>query len=687
MLLYKEAINLVKMGYRIFPLIPNEKKPLKNSAGLHDATNEENKIENWWSNNEEFNIGISTDGLIVVDIDGLENEWPGGNDRFYDLQKAPHCYTPNGGLHFYFKDTIGEFKNSVSKLASKVDIRATGGYVVAPPSIFKGVRYSWVPGFELVDYVNLPEIPEWLYNQLKALNNTPREKLQETSSEIKTGYRNDTLARIAGGMRRMGLTEYEINSSLQIINLSRCNPPLSEKEINKIAESISKYEPDQVTVSLIEDHFNQDFTFGIEDKNKNDKPEKELSESMFRIPGFINELLDYQLEAAPYPNVVMSFCGAISLLSTLIARKVREVGDVRSNLYILGLAYSGSGKDFPRKINSKIMYEIGMQQNIGTMFASGEGLQDALFANGVMLYQTDEIDTLLQSINKSKEARHEVILQTLLTLYSSSNTIFYTRTRARTREDALRLNNFIDQPSLTIFGTAIPNHYYNALSERLLTNGFFSRTMIIESLGRSKGQDPKIIDIPKRILEQAFYWKNYEPNRDGNLRDNYPQPTIIHYDKQAMNHLREVCIELDNNYLRSENKNDSIGTVVWSRVGENIRKLALIYACSENFQNPIISIKAIEWASNFVIYQAKMMLYNAETRIADSPFEQLCLKALLIINEESSKQIYHSLLLRRLKINARLMIDLMTTLEQRGQVVKELIDTGNRKKSTVYRLV
>jgi hypothetical protein len=43
-----------------------------------------------------------------------------------------------------------------------------------------------------------------------------------------------------------------------------------------------------------------------------------------------------------------------------------------------------------------------------------------------------------------------------------------------------------------VYGTAIPTHYYEALSERMLTNGFFARMLIVESGPRSPGQEPGI---------------------------------------------------------------------------------------------------------------------------------------------------------------------------------------------------
>lgn len=85
--------------------------------------------------------------------------------------------------------------------------------------------------------------------------------------------------------------------------------------------------------------------------------------------------------------------------------------------------YSSVGKDWPRKVNTHILHHAGLVESLGEKFASGEGIQDALFLTPSMLFQTDEIDGLLQSINKSQDARHENILGTLLTMYSVANSI------------------------------------------------------------------------------------------------------------------------------------------------------------------------------------------------------------------------------------------------------------------------
>ncbi len=49
------------------------------------------------------------------------------------------------------------------------------------------------------------------------------------------------------------------------------------------------------------------------------------------------------------------------------------------------------GKDFPRKVNSRVLFEIGCISALGDKFASGEGIQDALFRTSAMLRKTRRV--------------------------------------------------------------------------------------------------------------------------------------------------------------------------------------------------------------------------------------------------------------------------------------------------------
>jgi len=389
--------------------------------------------------------------------------------------------------------------------------------------------------------------------------------------------------------------------------------------------------------------------------------------------------MDLCLETAPYPNQAMTFCGALALQAFLAGRKVRDPGDNRTNIYLLGLAHSSVGKDWIRKLNAKIVHEMGMSACLGDRLASGEGIQDVLFVHPSMLFQTDEIDGLLLSINRAKDARHEGIMNTLLSLYSCSNSIFAMRPKAGKPNPGV-----IDQPNLVLFGTAIPNHYYEALSERMLTNGFFARMIIVEAGKRSQGQEPGVLRVSECVLETAKWWADFGPGT-GNLDNWHPVPAVVEHTDEARRLLVENRRQAEAEYAKAEEQSDPVGTTVWGRVSEQTRKLALIYAVSENHRSPQIGKAAVEWASRFVMHQTKRMLFMAAMHVAENPFHAECLKLIKKLREAPDQQLPHSVLLKRMKIGAKAFHDLIETLIQRGDIVPDQVATSGRT-GLVYRL-
>lgn len=681
------ALRYAELGYRVFPCVPGGKAPLT-PHGFQDASADASQIEAWWTNHPNANIGMPTAGLLVIDVDGADNSWPNDPQNVLDLIKVPTSLTPRGGRHYIFKAPAGRALTcTAGKIAPKVDTRANGGYIVVPPSTVKGTAYRWADGAELDNAPgDLFGPPEWL---LTLLNGSPplvdgaaqggaevsaaSTGLDRASSgtepetdgnAIPAGQRNAALARLAGSMRRVGMNREEILGALERVNVGRCQPPLPSREVERIAGSIARYEPDQVAVAVAENHWAQDRErkAPIPDSAATSDPGP-LPSELLRVPGFVSEVMDYCLETAPYPNVAMAFAGALALQATLAGRKVRDPGDNRTNIYILGLAHSSAGKDRPRKINAEILHTIGLSGQIGGRFASGEGIQDALVTEPCMCFQTDEIDGMLQSINKARDARYESIMGTLLTMYSSANSIFPMRRKAG-KESA----GAIDQPCLVVFGTAIPNHYYEALSERMLTNGFFARMIVLECGTRAAGREPRLLPLPDRVLETARWWGDFRAGT-GNLENWHPVPQIVPQTDEAKTVLIETRLEAEAEYAKAEASDDSVGTAVWGRASEHARKLALIYAVSENHEQPEIGKTATAWASRLVLHQARRMLFMAQSHVADNPFQGECLKLLRKLRAAPGRELSHSSLLKRMKMDAKSFLLIVGTLEQRGDIV------------------
>ena len=413
-----------------------------------------------------------------------------------------------------------------------------------------------------------------------------------------------------------------------------------------------------------------------------------IPESFMEVPGLVGQMIDFCMQYAPYPNVGMAFCGAIALQSFLCGRKVKEIGGLRPNLYLLGLMSSGGGKDYPRLVNGYILDQIGLSDGNGNQIASGEGLEDAIIKAKKLLCQTDEVDNMIRALASGQASHHMSLLSMMLQLFSAAAGNHKKRIKAG--EDN---RTSIDQPFLTIFGTATPNCYYESLSETLLTNGLFSRSIVIDIMKRGRGNRNRrdVSALPEEIIETARWWRDYTPvgpdgKPGGNLSDEHPTPSVVPASGAGEDVLYSLMDEADDNYdaaIRASG--DPVDAIVWSRAYENAAKLATIYACSRDHQEPVIDDEAAKWAVRFIKHLVGRMLYMVHGHVAANAFDSDCLRVMRKLESEPTDQISHSKLLKYMRIEAGEFGKVINTLEQQGRLETIVTPTSGRP-SRGYRL-
>lgn len=142
------AVQWARRGFRVFPCHPDEpgregnarraKKPMW-EGWTEWATADEATIRSWWGS-QEFNIGVLTTDLVVVDIDikpdrdGMAS-WMSLYGGFDTLMVR----SPSGGLHLYYGGANVALNQGA--LGRGLDIRSHHGYVLAPGSTIDGVPY------------------------------------------------------------------------------------------------------------------------------------------------------------------------------------------------------------------------------------------------------------------------------------------------------------------------------------------------------------------------------------------------------------------------------------------------------------------------------------------------------------------------------------------------------------------
>lgn len=76
-------------------------------------------------------------------------------------------------------------------------------------------------------------------------------KTADDHGVIPFGRRNTKLTSLAGSMRNQGMTGASILAALQVENEERCEEPLPENEVEAIARSVAKYDPQESIKDLV----------------------------------------------------------------------------------------------------------------------------------------------------------------------------------------------------------------------------------------------------------------------------------------------------------------------------------------------------------------------------------------------------------------------------------------------------
>jgi putative DNA primase/helicase len=177
------AVDAARAGFRVFPVTPRGKKPLR-KGWQRGATTDLAVVEATWAELPDANIGVACGrGLLVVDTDSDAGE---AAMRELGLPPTPTVRTANG-RHRYFN---GNGRNRTS-LLSGVDVRGEGGFVVGAGSQHpSGVEYEWE--VSSVEVVRAPAPPA-----LIALLSKRAARAATLDGRIEQGARNATLFRLA----------------------------------------------------------------------------------------------------------------------------------------------------------------------------------------------------------------------------------------------------------------------------------------------------------------------------------------------------------------------------------------------------------------------------------------------------------------------------------------------------------
>jgi len=223
------------------------------------------EVSQWFDENPDANIGIITgqiSNLVAFDLDSEGAvgyaEVEGG---FPDTVKVK----TGKGYHVYMQYPGFEVRGSVNKKLD-IDIRADGGYVVAPPSVHgSGNIYEWEEGHSIHEIDPAPCTP-WMIAYLDdvAKSNKPTAKKKENLTKTKAertqhksetkgeyhdilkngcreGERNSTATKLIGHLLKTKMPPGEVWEIIRLWN-QKNTPPIDGSELSRTFNSVSKLE-------------------------------------------------------------------------------------------------------------------------------------------------------------------------------------------------------------------------------------------------------------------------------------------------------------------------------------------------------------------------------------------------------------------------------------------------------------
>jgi hypothetical protein len=713
-------------GIKIFACLPNKSPAVH--LGFYAATSNVSELNLQFKNHDDFLIGIPTGNvnkIIVIDIDvgkiipGSKTEKnPEGiidprtrEETMADIEEnygpLPDTFkveTMNGGLHLYYKIEYTGLNSRTRFIDNSIscDLRANGGYVIAPD----GIKYLVYDDIEEKDVDNLlsriSPLPDWInhieknrkifeYNSFDE-ETLPPEEIREIRSALAflNSDDRDTWIKIGMALKSTGSkSSYGLWSEWSQKS-EKYNPQDDAKRWKGL-------KPTDITIATLFHEAQKSgwVTTYETKKEKNTEipklitPQKRMEkkpfpEELLHPPGLVGEFIDFINYKSIKYQPILAVGAALSAVGALEGRKIQTSSELRTNIYCLGVGSSGCGKEAARKAIKDIFHYAGC----GHM-ASGEDIaSDTAIVNNLsvpgfesQIYLLDEIGLFLKTTSSTLAPAHLSNIVTVLNrLYNTANQMFYGKLYADTKKQVQ-----IDNPNLCIYGTTVPEALYQSLHLNVITNGFLSRMFIFESeetnpkRNRKKNIEKK---PPIELIEKIKKIKDKKINHTqlGDLSHFNVYPQIVPLNENAQDLIDDFETYIDN--YRAELEKEKRFESIYNRTVQMAMQIALVIAGGVNIDFPVITEQEMSYGISLAKHLSDHMLYISENFIADNDYHH-CVKQILQVIRDHGRISLSKLTNKTQHIQPRTRRDILSSLKDGEQIIEKIEGEG-KKKRTIF---
>jgi len=395
-------------------------------------------------------------------------------------------------------------------------------------------------------------------------------------------------------------------------------------------------------------------------------------------------MLTRHITATAYrPQPILDLGASLCALGTLAGRKYK-FDNLRTNMYVVGLADSGAGKEHARTvIDNLFANDLGVGDRLGgAKIASGAGLLTAVRRSPAILFQLDEFGAILHGIaDRERSPKHlSEILIHLTQLFTSADKTYrgveFADQKSRPREEII-------EPCLNLYGTTVPSNFWKALESNNSIDGSLARFIVLESAynypdGQIKPQvqpPAELIDICKRIIGDV--------QNDFRLDARHPpaQTEVVCSPEASVVINAAAAWETEQLRLLEGTQFTSF----YARRSEIAKKIAMIHAIGLNPEDPVVSVEDINLGIAIADKSIALMVSGVERFVSDNTSESFAKRVVEVIRAKGGP-ISRSELYKKTLFLGRERDSTMRALVNSDQIIEDFIMATGGAPKMVYRI-
>lgn len=391
-------------------------------------------------------------------------------------------------------------------------------------------------------------------------------------------------------------------------------------------------------------------------------------EALTYVHGLVGEVTDWIEASARFPCRPLALAAALCAVGAIAGRQYGTPTDLRTNLYIIGLAESGYGKDHALSCIGHLFERNGMDRFVGgSKIMSGTGLREQMTQQPSTLYLLDEYAGLMRDIYDRRAGSHMKMLRDyILEFYSKANQSF------KGADYAAGKTQKIMNPNLVIYGVSTPDDFWNGMGSGGVADGFIARQIVLTIDAELPDRKKPTADNrkpPQRIVD-GFH--SILESKIGDLAGaTHDGTTAIDALLAEWGPGAEEFWDAESDRVRHLTRAaPSQFRSVYNRLAENAQKMATVIAIGVDPNSPVVTREMIEWGFDLSWLSVESVIDEIKGRLADSDYQRLYLEVRRHIEKAGRAGLTRTELKRKLngKIEVRKFDDIIENLKSADDV-------------------